>query len=89
MLLCGFKIHGPATIDRAASVKSKEGAEVGRITSVTFSPTLGSTIALGYVRYEQSQEGNSVQVSSGGNQVEAAIATLPFVHGSWYPQRSV
>ena len=51
------------------------------IKSTAFSPTLGSTIGLGYVRYEQLAPGTKVTVDEG---IAATVTELPFVRGSWY-----
>ena len=51
------------------------------IKSTAFSPTLGSTIGLGYVRYEQLAPGTKVTVDDG---ITATVTELPFVRGSWY-----
>lgn len=51
------------------------------IKSTAFSPTLGKTIGLGYVRYEQLAPGTEVTVDEG---IAATVTELPFVRGSWY-----
>ena len=51
------------------------------IKSTAFSPTLRSTIGLGYVRYEQLAPGTEVTVDDG---IAATVTELPFVRGSWY-----
>ncbi len=53
----------------------KDGKEVGEITSACLSPTLGRTLAMGYVRKEASDPGTKVTLASGS---EAAITTMPF-----------
>lgn len=52
-----------------------DGKDVGRITSAAFSPTLGKTIALGYIRREHSEPGAAVTVGD----VSGVVAALPFV----------
>ena len=51
------------------------------IKSTAFSPTLGKTIGLGYVRYEHLAAGTSVTVDE---EIAATVTELPFVRGSWY-----
>jgi folate-binding protein YgfZ len=53
--------------------------EVGRITSAAFSPTLGQTIALGYVRREHAEEGRRLAARHGTDEVEVTIVRRPFV----------
>jgi folate-binding protein YgfZ len=56
--------------------------EAGTIVkSTAFSPKVGSTIGLGYVRYEQLAAGTTVMVDEG---IAATVTDLPFVRGSWY-----
>ena len=78
--LTGLVFDKEVTLEAGATVQSDAGAEIGRITSATFSPTLSRTIALAYVKYEFLNPGNRVKVSSS----EATVAELPFVRGSWY-----
>ncbi len=53
-----------------------EGREVAEITSACVSPSLGKTIALGYVRKEFIEPGSKLTFSSG---VSATSTELPFV----------
>lgn len=76
--LTGLKFDQP--VDNGGIITSNEGKEIGRVTSVTYSPKLQSTIALGYVRYEFLSAGTSVKVGD----VSGAVNDLPFVRGSWY-----
>jgi tRNA-modifying protein YgfZ len=76
--LTGLKFDAP--VAAGAVVQSAEEKEIGRVTSVTFSPKLESTIALGYVRYEYLPAGTTVKVGD----VTGTVTDLPFVRGSWY-----
>ena len=60
-LLCRLTIDGPVPA-RGATVKAGD-KEIGRITSAAHSPTLGKTVALGYLRREHSEPGALVTVS--------------------------
>jgi aminomethyltransferase len=53
---------------------------VGRVTSGTKSPTLGKSIALGYVSCEAAEAGEIVQVEIRARRTAAKIVSLPFVH---------
>jgi glycine cleavage system aminomethyltransferase T len=68
----------------AAVIKSGEGKDIGRITSVTFSPKLDQAIALGYVRYQHLGAGTDVVV--GDEELKAKVTDLPFIRGSWYDE---
>jgi folate-binding protein YgfZ len=64
-----------AAVNPNDEIKSSEGKNAGRITSVTFSPQLGKTIALAYVRYDYLAEGTGLKV----NDLTARVKDLPFV----------
>ncbi len=53
----------------------REGKEVGEITSACVSPTLGTPLAMGYIRKEASEPGMKVTLASGP---EAEVTTMPF-----------
>ena len=78
--LTGLKFQTEQTIESGALIKSVDDKEIGRVTSTTFSPKLGTTAGLGYVRYEYLTPGTPVVV----NEVAATTHELPFVRGSWY-----
>jgi folate-binding protein YgfZ len=69
-----------------ATVKTCAGdREIGRLTSVTHSPTLRRIVALGIVKYDHLAPGTEVKVFDGEREVCAAhVAELPLVRGSWY-----
>ncbi len=68
-----------------ARILADEEKEIGRVTSSTFSPNLARTIALGYVKYDYLAPGTQVKISVGDNEMKGAVADLPFIRGSWYP----
>jgi|SRR5579875_804526 len=53
----------------------REGKEIGEVTSTCISPTLGRTLAMGYIRKEASDPGTKVILASGS---EAEVTTMPF-----------
>jgi folate-binding protein YgfZ len=64
-------------------IKSADGKEIGRTTSVTYSPHLGRTIALGYLKYDYLAPGTAVKVNAEDEEIPAQVTELPFVRGSW------
>jgi len=56
-------------------LKSSDGKNAGRITSVTYSPKLEQTIALGYVRYDYLAEGTDLLADG----LIANVKNLPFI----------
>lgn len=77
-----FEIHPNADqqVEPGAVIKSTDDKEVGRVTSVTFSPKLQTTVGLGYVRYEYLAPGTPLVV----NGVSTTTQELPLIRGSWY-----
>lgn len=74
--LSGLTFAGTAepTTDVGAELLSLEGKSAGRITSATFSPGIGKTIALGYVRYEFLSAGTELLCGD----EKAVVTELPF-----------
>ena len=72
---CLSLIDANSDASDSLALKSLESKNAGRIKSLTFSPRLEKTIALGYVRYEYLGEGTNLLTSVG----EAHVQTLPFV----------
>ncbi|HEX8737022.1 MAG TPA: glycine cleavage T C-terminal barrel domain-containing protein [Pyrinomonadaceae bacterium] len=64
-----------AAVNPGDEIKSAEGKNAGRITSVSFSPQLEKTIALAYVRYDYLAAGTVLKV----NDAAARVKDLPFV----------
>jgi folate-binding protein YgfZ len=82
--LTGLVFDNEVTIEPATVVLSDAGAEIGRITSATFSPALKRTVALTYIKYEFLNAGTKVKTNSSEGQVNATVSELPFIRGSWY-----
>lgn len=76
--LTGLDLSGEPLPAAGATLLS-DGKEVGSITSAVFSPTLGRSIALGYVRREHLELGTRLALASGGI---AVVAQLPFCRSS-------
>ena len=80
--LSGLIFDQAASIEAGTTIKSADGKEVGRITSTTYSPHLGRTIALGYLKYDYIAAGTIVKIVSDGEEILAAVTELPFVRGT-------
>ena len=78
--LAGLEFEGKDKVEREAKIKSIDGKEIGRLTSVVDSPRLERTIALGYVKYDYLAAETAVRV---GADLPARIVELPFLRGSW------
>jgi folate-binding protein YgfZ len=84
--LTGLAFDNEVTIEPATVLLSDAGAEIGRITSATFSPALKRTVALAYVKYEFLNAGTKVKTNSSEGPVNATVVGLPFIRGSWYAE---
>lgn len=66
---------GTPDINPNDELKSTNGKNAGRITSLTFSPALKMKIALAYIRYDYLAEGTELQI----NETTATVKHLPFI----------
>ena len=75
--LVGLAIPGRSA-PRAEYAISSEGRKVGQITSGSFSPTLDTSIAMGYVLAGYSDPGSKLEVDIRGRSTIAEVVPLPF-----------
>jgi folate-binding protein YgfZ len=76
--LVGLKLS-KAELPKSGDPISADGREIGRLTSVTWSPALASGIALGYVHRDYVAPATSVTVVHGATTISASVSPLPFV----------
>lgn len=76
----GLRVTGRGIPRAGCRVLDADGAEVGEVTSGTFSPTLKQGIALALLD-RGVEEGQTVQVDVRGRMVEAEVTKPPFVQG--------
>jgi folate-binding protein YgfZ len=77
--LSGLVFDASAAINPGDLINSVDGKEIGRLTSVTFSPKLNRTIALGYLKYDYLAAETAVKVITGDHEFSAKVVELPFV----------
>ena len=82
--LTGIKFAAGANVTTGAKLLSRDEKEIGRLTSVAFSPHLNCTVALGYVKYDYLAAGTPVKVFAGEQSIDGTVTELPFIRGSWY-----
>ena len=76
--LVGLRLaHGE--LPKAGDPITKDGRDIGRLTSVVRSPTLEAGIALGYVHRDFVEAGTAVEISSRAGTIAAELAALPFL----------
>lgn len=76
--LVGLSLDGKRIARQGAEIKDAGGASVGTITSGTMSPTLGKSIAMGYVDAPLAEVGTSLGIDLRGEIVPATVTPLPF-----------
>ena len=76
-LRVGLELEGKR-IARQGTAVLYNGNAIGEVTSGTFAPTLGKSIAMAYVNVSQSAIGSSLQVDLKGTMVEAKVVAMPF-----------
>ncbi|HEY3038105.1 MAG TPA: aminomethyltransferase family protein [Pyrinomonadaceae bacterium] len=81
--LAGLIFDQAVKVEANTTIKSTDDKDIGRLTSKTYSPHLGRTVALGYLKYDYLAPGTSVKVIAGDGEIPAQVVELPFVKGSW------
>lgn len=79
----GFEVPG-APAREGAKVFDAEGNEIGVITSGIPSPTLGTNIAMGYVKNGMHKKGTKVQIEIRKKLRDATVRPMPFVPTKYY-----
>lgn len=79
-ILVGLAIDGDALpAPGAAILLGESGTQIGELTSVARSVSLGRIIGLGYVRRAHETPGTRLRIDVAGAPVAASVAELPFV----------
>lgn len=76
--LVGLRL-GTSDAPHAGNLINTAGREVGRVTSATWSPTLGTAIALGYVHRDFTDPGTKLDIQGSSGTLHAEVTALPFV----------
>lgn len=76
--LIGLKLDGRRSPRQGMDVLGADGATVGQVTSGCVSPTLGYPIAMALISREAAEQGSSLRIKIGQNEVEAERVNLPF-----------
>ena len=75
--LVGFETEG-RTFPRKDMGIHRDGREIGRVTSGTFSPSLNTGIGMGYVSIEHAKIGTQIDLDIRGKRVSGRIVETPF-----------
>ena len=86
--LVGIALEGRAPAREGCEIAGGDGKIVGRVTSGSFSPSLGKPIALGYVPPTLSKSGTALSIIIRGKPNAASVTALPFVPHNYYRKSS-
>lgn len=75
----GLLVEGRQPVREGATVVDATGAEIGRVTSGGFAPSVGAPIAMAYVPAELAVPGTRVELSQRGKTHGATVTPMPFV----------
>ncbi len=76
--LSAIEMEGRRTAHQGDPVRVEGGRTPGRITSGSYSPSLGRAIALGYLPFGEHHAGNRVVISTDRGDLSGTVTTLPF-----------
>ena len=77
-LRVGLRPEGRAPAREGAAILDASGAEIGRVTSGGFGPSVGAPIAMGYVARSAGAPGTLVSLMVRGKPLAARVSPLPF-----------
>ncbi|MXO74940.1 glycine cleavage system aminomethyltransferase GcvT [Altererythrobacter aerius] len=76
--LVGFSVEGRLPVREGAAIFSGE-AQVGRVTSGGFAPSVGAPIAMGHVDTQYSAPGTPLEAEVRGKRVPLTVSEMPFI----------
>ncbi len=75
--LVGFVVEAGGVVRHGATIQ-KNGADIGVVTSGTFSPTLSKAVGMAYVPAGSGAIGDKLTIRQGAREMTAAVVPLPF-----------
>ncbi len=75
----GVRLLDKGIAREGAVILNEEGAEIGHMTSGSFSPTLQEAIGQGYVEKAYAEAGRKIFVEVRGRKIAAVLAAMPFM----------
>jgi aminomethyltransferase len=80
--LVGFKRVDKGIPRHGYTIKDAKGTEIGKVTSGTISPVLGTGIGLGYVTTEHATPDKEIFIDVRGRMLKASVQKPPFISPS-------
>ena len=84
MVRVGIQPEGRAPAREGTTIATGNGAEIGKITSGGFGPSVSGPVAMGYVPRSHADVGTEVMLDIRGKLHPAHVAALPFVEPGYY-----
>jgi aminomethyltransferase len=78
-LRVGIRLEGRASARADTPLLDESGAEIGRVTSGCFAPSLNAPIAMGYVASACTADGTALAALVRGKPLRSVVAPMPFV----------
>jgi glycine cleavage system T protein (aminomethyltransferase) len=75
----GLRLEGRAPAREGCEIRGGDGAIIGKITSGSFGPSIGSPVAMGYVETASASLGTPLHILIRGTPHPATVAPLPFI----------
>ncbi len=76
--LVGIVLAGRRAARENTIVMDSSGSEIGKVTSGSFAPSIGSAVALAYVKRGTAATGDGVLLAGARQPLEGTVASLPF-----------
>jgi aminomethyltransferase len=80
----GIRLEGRAPAREGCDIVGSDGEGLGRVTSGSFTPSVGGPIAMGYVAAAHAEPGTPVQLVIRGAPHAATVAPMPFIAHRYY-----
>ncbi|MEO1042396.1 MAG: glycine cleavage system aminomethyltransferase GcvT [Pseudomonadota bacterium] len=84
MVRVGIKPEGRAPAREGTAIATGNGADIGKVTSGGFGPSVGGPIAMGYVPRTHAAPGTEVMLDIRGKLHPARVVDLPFIQPGYY-----
>ncbi|MFO7870755.1 MAG: glycine cleavage system aminomethyltransferase GcvT [Kiritimatiellia bacterium] len=79
--LCGISFETRRTARRGDGIFDAEDTPLGEITSGSFAPSLGKSVAMGYLKNGSTAPGTGVRVRTERGTLDGTVVDLPFYRG--------
>lgn len=81
--MTGITSDATNNVSKDSRIRSTTGQEIGKVTSSVYSPILGKTIVMAYLKYDYLKPGTDVIIATEDQEIPGRVTELPFVRGSW------